>query len=145
MGHSTAGQLWRFSLTGGIGFLVDASVLVFLQQNFALGPVPAQLGAFLCANVITWSINRRWAFHGHSTGNLASEWLRYLLSGGASAVAINGIFALLVLFSVWFGKNPLFALAISSLCGAGTSFLAAKYWVFHPRWQPSSEIDRQES
>lgn len=145
MGHSTVGQFWRFSIAGGAGFLVDASVLVFLQHSFSLGPIPAQLGAFLCANVITWSINRHWAFSGHSGGNLALEWLRYLLSGGASAVVINGVFAGLIVVYPFFAHHPVTALAASSLCGAVVSFVAAKYWVFHPRWLRNTPIPEQEN
>jgi putative flippase GtrA len=126
------GQFLRFALAGGIGFIVDASVLYAMLWAGA-GPYLGRAVSFLCAVLVTWQINRRLTFtdrHGKSIFREFAEYLLAMLAGGlcnyaAYAVALHFLPA---------GKTtPLIADAFGSIAGMLVNFASAKLWVFRAR------------
>ncbi len=56
-----AGQVFRFGITGGLGFLLDAAVL-WLMIRAGASPYAGRVVSIACAIVLTWWLNRRLTF-----------------------------------------------------------------------------------
>lgn len=54
--------LIRFSLVGSLGFLVDATVTLALERGVAFPAYLARPPAIVAAMLVTWWLNRRFAF-----------------------------------------------------------------------------------
>jgi putative flippase GtrA len=121
------GRLWRFVLVGGIGFLVDAGVLMLLISATPLDPFLARIVSIGCALMATWLLNRTLTF-GPSGRGLAREGARY----GGVGVATS-VFSYLVYSAVLLAlpaTPPLAALALASLAAMVLSFLGYSRLVF---------------
>lgn len=121
-----------FAIAGGVGFVVDAGVLLLLVGPF--GPYLGRVLSFLAAVFTTWAINRRLAFGARASGLAPHrEFARYLLvcfSGGAANLATYSV--AVMLFDpprLWL---PL-AVAAGSLAGMTANFSLSKRFVFSPR------------
>ncbi|MGI4876561.1 MAG: GtrA family protein [Janthinobacterium lividum] len=55
------GQVIRFGITGGLGFVIDAGVL-WLLIRAGVSPYAARVASIACAIVLTWWLNRRMTF-----------------------------------------------------------------------------------
>lgn len=76
---STSMRVLRFLTTGGAGFAVDAGVLGMLLEFTRLGPVWSRCISFPAALLVTWTINRSWAFCGRLVPSLRTEVVGYLI------------------------------------------------------------------
>ncbi len=123
-------QFIRFSLSGVVGFIVDAGIVTGLTRLIHMWLIPAQLFAFLVAVTITWAINRRFTFwHGRSH-NKIKEWIHYLGANAFGGAINNGVFSALVLTSPLFSKAPILAIAGGSIAGLAFNFSSAKLLIF---------------
>ncbi len=52
----------RFCVVGGVGFVVDASILMLAVTDGLLSPIPARFLSFGVAVFVTFNLNRRWSF-----------------------------------------------------------------------------------
>ena len=78
-------KLFRFLIAGGIGFVVDAGILLLLLRFTPIGPFGARAIAIPSALLATWFLNRNFTF-GHSERSLAVEGFRYGSVGFTSAL-----------------------------------------------------------
>jgi putative flippase GtrA len=126
LGHS----LPRFILVGGIGFIVDASLLAILHYQFDLGTLPARLCSFTVALTTTWLLNRRFSFAAHASDRRFAEWLRYALINGIGGSMNLAIYVTLTqLLPGWLG-DPLVALSIASACALLFNYTGSRLLVF---------------
>ena len=118
-----------FACAGTIGFAVDA-MLLMLSQAF-LGPFAGRLVSVLGALLVTWSINRRFAFadRASDTARLA-EFTRYGLAMLPGATVNWLCYGFVVAMLPRGEVTLLLALAIGSLAGLGTNLTAANWLVF---------------
>src|SRR6185369_10215586 len=86
-------QFLRFFIVGGLGFLVDASVLMGLTRGAGLDPYSARVVSFLAAASTTWYLNRIFTFrsdqHHHP---VAKQWAIFLLVSVGGALINYGIY-----------------------------------------------------
>ena len=71
----------RFALVGGVGFAVDSFILSFEVLYFGLDPVVARLLSFTLAILITWFLNRFFAFPSAVGGYFGWRLFFYVLVG----------------------------------------------------------------
>ena len=100
----------RFVLIGGLGFLVDAGLLLALI-GAGLDPFLSRLVSIGAAMLITWRLNRVLTF-GASHDGAVREGLRYLTVAVSVALLNYGIYAGILL--VFQSCPPLLATAIST-------------------------------
>jgi len=117
----------RFLLTGGIGFVVDAAVLMLLLRATPLDPFSARLLSIAVALSATWMLNRHITF-GPSSRALAIEGARYGGIGMATSLINYCVYSgLLFTFS---GMPPLTALLLASAVAMVLSYLGYSRLVF---------------
>lgn len=122
-------QFWRFGIAGGIGFLVDVTVLylaVYLGSNVYLGRV----ASFLCATIVTWQINRNFAFAAKTSISAWTEWWRYLLAVLGGGLVNYLLFTLTIALFPPSPMLPLIGVAVGSIGGMAVNFVSTKVLVF---------------
>ena len=128
--RSTRQELFRFTLIGAAGFLIDAGALMLATKGLGLGLYSGRAFSYLCAATFTWICNRRFTFAPVEQRHPLIEWLRFL---GANAIggAVNyGTYAALVTFTALGAAWPVLGVAAGSLAGLVFNFAASKFWVF---------------
>ncbi|WP_018701137.1 GtrA family protein [Amorphus coralli] len=92
-------RIFRFLVTGGTGFLVDAGVLSLVLATTAIGPIGARCLSFPAALLVTWTLNRTWSFGDRGRPRLSAELAGYvgvqvvgfLINSGIYVVLVTGI------------------------------------------------------
>jgi putative flippase GtrA len=131
------GQFIRFTLVGGIGFVVDAGLLRLLLV-LGLGYYGGRVVSFLAAATTTWLLNRSFTFRRESSavGHPAGEWVAYLgvmVIGGA----VNyGTYAAAIELSELVRRHPELGVALGSLAGLCINFWSAKLMIFERKSRP---------
>lgn len=121
-----------FALAGGVGFVVDAGVLLGLAAY--TGPYVGRLVSFCAAVLTTWLINRHLTFRDSASGvPMRTELVRYFvvcIGGGVINLATYSILVhALDLDRLWLPA----AVAAGSLAGMLVNFSLSKRLVFVSR------------
>ncbi|MCV0395187.1 MAG: GtrA family protein [Rhizobiaceae bacterium] len=117
----------RFGLVGGVGFVVDATLLALLIHVAGLGPFAARAVSASLAILATWRLNRALTF-GPGPRRQAVEGVRYFGVGTASGLLNVIVYAAVLL--VWPAVPPLAALVAASAAAMAASFLGYSRLVF---------------
>ncbi len=126
-----ADRFSKFFLTGGLGFLVDASVFLILIHPLSISVYVARVLSFLVAVSITWYLNRTFTFVDRSDRNKAkSEYSRYFGVQVAGATLNYGIFVVSLTVLSGLRGAPLIALTIGSAVAMLFNYLGAHYVAF---------------
>lgn len=128
--HMVRRQLPRFAVVGGIGFIVDATVLTILVNGMGMGPISARGFSFSVAVTATWWLNRRWAFKDSQRVRRGPEYARYLAAQVVGAGINLAIYLAVTYLYPALGLVPVIPLAIGSGVAMVFNFIAARYWVF---------------
>jgi putative flippase GtrA len=118
----------RFSIVGGVGFVIEATLLTYFATVPGIGAIKGRAISFPIAVVTTWWLNRTLTFQ--STNNPHRESLRYFLVQMLGAAANLGVF--LALVSVFFSLRsiPVVPLFIAAIFGLLVNFTLSKKYVF---------------
>ncbi|HUY62279.1 MAG TPA: GtrA family protein [Candidatus Paceibacterota bacterium] len=120
-------KIVRFAASGGTGAVVHFSVLIFLVERLGIYPINASVIAFLCAFLVSFSLQKFWTFRNFDTGKTtrqASLYFSIALAGlGANA-------ALMYLFIDFAQLEYLVAQALTSGIIAVGNFFLYKHVVF---------------
>ncbi len=130
-GHDTGGLttgLTRFAIVGGLGFLVDASVLTLLVNGLDQNHFSARAVSFTLAVTATWFFNRRWTFE--PTRHRSKEYAGYITTQIIGAVINLSIYVLLIRLFPNLAKIPVIPLAAGALVALIFNFLSARRFVF---------------
>lgn len=128
-------RIARFVAAGGVGFAVDAGILMLLVRA-GYSPVVARIPSFATAVTITWLINRHFAFadrRAPKAAGAAGEYSRYVLSQLLGALLNLGIFAATLWLHPSWRTQPVLALALASACAMVFNYLAMHGFVFTHR------------
>lgn len=125
-------RILPFALAGGIGFLVDTGILLLSAP--LLGPFGGRLASFTAAVLTTWLINRNFAFADKAAPKgKGLEFLRYF-GAMLPGAAVNWLAYGITLALVPEGAIALvLAVAVGSLAGMATNFVAADRLAFRKR------------
>lgn len=134
-GRSLYETLWRFGLTGAVGFIVDAGVLHLVIALAGANVYLARACSFTCAATTTWAINRAFTFSApqRSARDLGAEWLAYFAASMGGGGVNYAVFALAVHWSPLLHEFPTIAVAIGTAAGMTFNFLMYARYVFSHR------------
>jgi putative flippase GtrA len=119
-----------FVVVGGIGFIIDASILAILVHGYDWGDYTARLASFSVAVTATWYLNRRYVFSARKTLNRRSEYSRYL-AVQLTGMAINFlVYSLCIASSEMMDQWPVLALAVGSVVALFFNYAGARLFVF---------------
>jgi len=119
-----------FVVVGGIGFVIDASILAILVHGYSWGDYTARLVSFAVAVTATWYLNRRYVFSARKTLDRRSEYSRYL-AVQLIGMAINFlVYSLCIATVEIMDQWPVLALAVGSAVALFFNFLGARLFVF---------------
>ena len=120
-------KLFWFAFAGGIGFVVDAGLLMLLLHFTPMGPFWARAISIPSAMMATWLLNRSFTFE-KSGQSLAVEGFRYGSVGIVSALINYGLYSgLLISIPI---LRPTFALVMASAGATLFSFFGYSRFVF---------------
>ena len=119
-----------FVVVGGIGFIVDASILAILVHGYGWGDYTARIISFAVAVTATWYLNRNYVFAASKTFDRRSEYGRYL-AVQLMGMAINFlVYSLCIASSDVMDRWPVLALAVGSAVALFFNFAGARLFVF---------------
>lgn len=114
-----------------MGFIVDASILLFLVHKLSLEISYSRFFSFLCAVFITWLINRKFTFPKVKNINKRKEYGLYFVIQMMGAFLNYIIFISLVYFHSFFEEYLIIPLAIASLSGMFFNFFMIKKKIYN--------------
>jgi putative flippase GtrA len=118
-------KLANFAVAGGMGFIIDATILLLLIEHTPLGPYSARVFSIAAAMLTTWAINRTVTF-GKSDRPVVKEGARYAFIAIIGAVLNYAIYSGLLL-----AAPPLMALVIAVAIVTVFSYLGYSRFVFN--------------
>lgn len=119
------GGAWRFAVVGGLATAVHVAVFFLLQRTTSLSPTVATVPAFLCAVLLSYSLNFRWTFR--ADGSHRRRFPRFALLALAGAFANVGI---MYVTTDLLGWAPALGLAVVVTVIPVLSFLGNRSWSF---------------
>lgn len=126
----TARQFFRFSIVGGIGFVVDAVTLYLVMSHLDAGLYGGRVVSYLCAASSTWALNRRYTFLDHRGADRIGEWGRFLLANAIGGLVNYTTYAILVTAYAVVAAHPEIGIAAGSAAGLLINFFASRHFVF---------------
>jgi len=129
MASGLIGQILRFGAVGGVGFVVDGSLLALLIRA-GFDPYLARALSFPVAVVVTWALNRNWTFRESRDASSKGQFRRYF------AVQVVGTLTNYAVYSIFitaFGTAPamiFWGFALGSAVGSALNFAGARYIAF---------------
>jgi len=121
-----------FGFVGGIGFIIDASVLTILMKSFGVNLYLSRLISFSLASLSTWLLNRLVTFSKETQGTdiHSTEYFKYITVQVIGALINLLIFSLLLIQFSHLESQPVIPLAIGAIFGLLFNFIGAKTWVY---------------
>ncbi|MDH3194807.1 MAG: GtrA family protein [Hyphomicrobiales bacterium] len=120
-------RLLRFGLVGGIGFVVDASMLSVFHYGFGVNPFAARIISIVLAAFTTWRLNRSVTF-GPSDHGQAKEGFRYYCVAAFAAAINYGVYSAILLAVP--GFPPVLATIAATACAMMISYAGYSKFVF---------------
>ncbi|NEL79485.1 MAG: GtrA family protein [Xanthomonas perforans] len=134
------GQLVKFALVGGVGFIVDFGVFnllcltVLAPAQVHEGPIIAKLISTTLAIAANWIGNRYWTFGPHRRSDSAKEALEFLvvsLAGMGVGLLCLWVSRYLLGFTTLLADN-ISSNVIGLILGSLLRFALYRHWVYHP-------------
>lgn len=123
-------QLVRFSLVGGVGFVVNIAVYALCVHAIGLDYRLAAVFAWLVAVANNFVLNRHWTFDARAHGRVHFQAMRFLV---VSVVAFGFSLLLLTILVEGAGLAKVLAQALAVAAATPLNFLGNKLWSFRRR------------
>ena len=130
-------RLLRFSMVGGIGFVVDASMLAVIHHGLGVNPFAARFFSIVLAAFATWRLNRRVTFDPSGHGQMR-EGFRYYCVVVFSAGINYGIYSAIILSIM--GFPPVLAAVAATGCAMAISYVGYSQFVFRCDTKPDKTV-----
>jgi len=129
---SESRRILAFIVVGGLGFVTDALVLTLLVSVFDVNVYLARVLSFLPATLVTWLLNRSWAFRANAAPLDARqrEYMKYFVVQTGGVLVNFAIFSLLVALLPALKQYPVIPLAVGSAFGLIVNYTGSRLWVF---------------
>ncbi|WP_194270710.1 GtrA family protein [Glaciimonas soli] len=123
-----------FMVVGGIGFVVDACVMMLLYKYAGLPLYLSRVLSFLVAVFVTWLLNRSFVFASktRTSARAKREYVGYLAVQTAGALLNLGIFSSLIAGFPGLRTYPVIALMVGSGTAMIFNYYGLRHWVFGP-------------
>ena len=125
-----AARFLRFCLVGVAGFVADAGVLKLLVHLTGANPIAARLPSFAFAVLVTFELNRRWAFGAIRHGSILAAFAAYVSVQGVGFLSNLAVYTALILWLPAPFDAPLLCLAIASVAALLVNYSGARRLVF---------------
>lgn len=123
-------QLIRFGVVGGLGFILDTSVLYASLYLLGFGYYLGRLISYLCASTITWYLHRIFTFRVTHTLGSFRELVHFQLVNSIGGGANYVVYAILIANYEKFREYPVMAVALGALVGMFINYYLSKKVVF---------------
>lgn len=124
-------EFLRFSIVGGIGFVVDAGIVTVLVRGLGMDPYAGRVLSFLAGATTTWYLNRTFTFaNGRSAGSRGRQWLRFVAVNSGGALINYGVYVLTLELWPLARHYPAIGVAFGSIAGLAFNYPASKFLVF---------------
>lgn len=122
-----------FFMVGGVGFAVDAIVLMVLVHGYGWGEYTGRLLSCMASVTSTWLLNSNFVFASGKVTDRRREYVRYLGLQGVTATINYSVYAVCLISSPVMLKWPVLGVAVGSAVGLVFNFLGARNYVFSGR------------
>ncbi|MDX2471614.1 MAG: GtrA family protein [SAR324 cluster bacterium] len=124
-------RISRFAAVGGVGFIVDASILTFLMTGLAWNFYLSRAISFSFAVLATWGLNRVVTFKEGSSHSKKKEAGMYYLTQVMGAGINLGVFVLVVLQFPELNLIPVIPLAVGSAVALIFNYSCIQFFVYN--------------
>jgi putative flippase GtrA len=123
-------EMFRFGVVGGVGFLVDAGVLLAMLA-LGLGPYGGRVVSYVVAASATFALNRAWTFRAQPKNAApVRQWALFLALNLIGFACNYGAYAALISTIPLVARYPVLGVAAGSLAGMTGNFLLSRRYVF---------------
>jgi putative flippase GtrA len=127
------GHFARFCVVGGLGFIVDFTVLKTVV-HLGMSPIGGRVVSFCVAVMATWLVNRAWTFRHHAgEQSLLKELGSYLAVQSVGFAANFAVYTAMVVGISALQGRLLPPMAAGTAAGLVINYLGAKHIVFRRR------------
>ena len=124
-------QFLKFSLVGGVGFVVDAGTFFILTHYLGGGLVSSRfVSSLVFGMTTTFLLNSLLTFRGYGSGSIFSRYLRFAAANIIGNLLNVGTHAVLVENLSLFHRIPLLGVVAGTFVGLVFNFTGSKYFVF---------------
>jgi putative flippase GtrA len=123
-------QFIKFAFVGGVGFLVDALLLLIFVHKLNIDISISRIFSFLFAVLITWLLNRRFTFLQDSKFKKRKEYIYYISIQSIGALLNYMIFITLVYSYKIFEEYLILPLALASIIVMFFNFFLIKNKIY---------------
>jgi len=124
-------QFLKFSMVGGVGFVVDAGSFFILTHYLGGGLVSSRVVSSLVLGMtVTFLLNNFMTFRGHGEGSLFARYLKFAAANIIGNLLNLGTHAALVENLDLFHSIPLLGVVAGTFVGLVFNFTGSKYFVF---------------
>src|SRR5215469_3028857 len=132
-GRLTLGQqqFLKFSMVGGVGFVVDAGSYFILTHYLGGGLISSRVVSSLVLGMTaTFLLNNFLTFRGHGSGSIFARYLKFAAANIIGNLLNVGTHAVLVENLALFHRIPLLGVVAGTIVGLIFNFTGSKYFVF---------------
>lgn len=107
----------KFAIVGGMGSIINWSILYVLTEYAGLWYVVSSIIGILIATLNNYIINYHWAFRNErqNNTNMLTGWAKYQLSTGVCSLLYLGVLTMLTeVFGIWYMLSAIIAVFVSS-------------------------------
>lgn len=119
----------RFLGVGGVGFLVDATILTLLMR-LGWGLVVSRATSFSLAVTVTWTLNRLWTFRLGESKKFGSRYWQYVLGQIIGAIVNLAVFFLVIGAVPSLSNTPIVPLAGGAMIAILFNYGFSRFVVF---------------
>ncbi len=129
----TNSPLIKFIIVGGIGFIIDGSILLILRKS-GLDLTLCRIISFSIAVICTWLLNKNWTFSiDDEVKNKSQKHYLYFIFQCLGAIINFIVFVFLTKKFIAMHMNPLIPFSIASGIAMIFNYLTSKLIVFKSR------------
>ncbi len=128
-------RFFIFALVGGVGFVVDASILTVMMKQLHFNLYLSRSVSFTCASLTTWLLNRSLTFRDATQATVihGTEYFKYVTVQIIGAAINLLVFVLLTLLRPELEHLPVVPLAVGAVFGLLFNFVGTRFWVYPDR------------
>jgi putative flippase GtrA len=124
-------QFLKFSLVGGVGFVVDAGSYFVLTHYLGGGLVSSRfVSSLVLGMTTTFLLNNFMTFRGHGSGSIFGRYLKFAAANIIGNLLNVGTHAALVESLALFHRIPLLGVVVGTIVGLIFNFTGSKYFAF---------------
>ncbi len=125
--NSLKSQIIKFSLIGGLNFLVDFIIYLFLTRIILLYFLLANVVSFLIANSLSFLLNKNFTFQDKNKNNLFIKYFKFLSLTVASVIISSCVLFVCVKY---LRISDIYGKIIGTILGAIWNFTTYRLLVF---------------